>query len=233
MPIFLSNKHAWTRSDHLKLKHLASQKLKSISGEFKKFRKFDVVQFHKFEAFANLFDFSEQTPLRDFLKETSDSNDGEFASTALRCLDTLIRWDAKRVRATSIAYDEEFEAMQNLIGGKLHDETMSVKTAAFKAYSTLLALAGLLDCARLIEPGLVRNFFQTFHGLDDKIECFERLVRPIEAHSVEMRHAAHALWYVQDAQLKTMSEIDQVDQVDRVDQVDQVGEIGEAGQNNL
>jgi hypothetical protein len=33
--------------------------------------------------------------VRDFLKETSDSDDGDFAAAALRCLGLFIQWDVR------------------------------------------------------------------------------------------------------------------------------------------
>jgi hypothetical protein len=194
--------NAWSRSDHSKLSKLADQEFKAIASEFKKYKKFDIVQFTKFEAVARWHDFSGQGPLRDFLKETSDSGDEGFASAALRCLDIFIQWDVRRLQSTEGHYDEEFAAFQNLIGGKLHEPSVAVKTAAFGAYSTLTALAGLVGCRELIDLGFVRNFFQTFHTLEQKADSFKQLIRPILTHSIEPKYAVHVLWYLQDALLR-------------------------------
>jgi hypothetical protein len=94
---------------------------------------------------------------------------------------------------------QEFAALQNLLGGKLHENSDAVKTAAFGAFSTLTALAGLVRCQYLVDSGFVRNFF---HTRKNKADSFTPRVRPIETHPVDRNYAVHVLWYLQDPLLR-------------------------------
>jgi hypothetical protein len=199
----LSCLQSWAKGGNEKLNKAAADELKAIADECKSFRKMTVAKLRKLEALCVWHDFSGQQKLRDFLKETADSDDEQLAPVACRALGQFVMWDVKRIRASDDeVYDDEFESIQALIGRRLHDKSLVIRQAAFQTFSTLIALSGLVRCQTLVDQCLVHHFFQTFHALPDKQLMFKPLTMPMATHAVDDKFAVHAFWYLQDPALK-------------------------------
>ena len=191
-----------------KVPQLAAGEFAKIANDFKKFKEFDSTKMAKFAMFSEWFDCSKDKKLRRFLKEQIDSDDEEFAASAIRAFEHILKWDARALRGKEpeekTEYEDEFRSLQTLISSKLQEKSMMVKSAAFMAIATLYGLAGMTGCLEQIDDLTVSSFFQTFHSLDDKVAMFPYLIRPLLTNSVESKFAVHVFWYLQDPVLKPL-----------------------------
>ena len=191
-----------------KSQKVAAAEFAKIAADFKKFKEFDGTQMAKFAMFSEWHDCSKDTKLRRFLKEQVDADDEEFASSAIKSFEHIMKWDARSLLGKDAAdkteYGDEFRSLQTLIGSKLQDQSMAIKSAAFMAISALYGLAGMTGCLEDIDDLTVSSFFQTFHGLDDKTAMFPYFTRPLLTNTVDSKFAVHVFWYFQDPSLKPL-----------------------------
>lgn len=214
--------HSWcknaTQTKGKKKQHsmaqLANSELESIAEDFTTLKDGDETKLDKFLAMATFHDYSENKELRDFLKEAIDSEDNDTesnhaVSTAIRCLEKFYMWDVKRLKDKSetekAEYYIEFDSLQKLFITQLNSQNLEIKTAAFCALGTFLALSPFVANEIDVDSNCFETFIDTFHDLENnKLASFKSLIRPILSRVIPMKYAIHAFWYLQDNDIKPL-----------------------------
>lgn len=215
--------YKWTKTATKKSKSslvkLAKEKLESISKDFNNLKDADSTELDKFLAIATFHDFSQNSKLRDYLKEITDTEDNDddssdkasegthISAIALKCLETLYIWDVKRLRNESekdkTEYFAEFDSLQRIFIQHLHSPVLEIKTAAFCALGSLFSLAKFVVDEIDINTECFETFIDTYHELGkNRASSFKSLIRPILSRVIPMKYSVHAFWYLQDDNIK-------------------------------
>ncbi|KAH0786802.1 sister-chromatid cohesion protein 3 [Histomonas meleagridis] len=184
-----------------------TNKVNSILKKFaKSFEKVTDDNLIKFSLFSRIYDFSQNQEIRNFLLEEVDNENDELSSTAIKTLNNIFQNDIQRLMNASdgdkAGYIEEFRSLQTLFGRKIHFDSDIVKTSAFNALGTMYMLCQFINAKELIDDTISYSFFKAFHSLENKIDSFDFLTRPIIVQALPMKFAVHAFWYIQDPELK-------------------------------
>ena len=221
----ISGIYKWSKATKKKSKtnlaKLAEAELGKIADDFSTLKENDTTKLDKFLAIATFHDFSENTKLRDFLKEITDTesdedntndesdNNNNISAIALKCLETFYKWDVLRIKneddSEKTDYFAEFDSLQRIFIQHLHSQNLEIKTAAFQALGTLLSLARIVVDEYDINKECFEQFIDTYHDLGkNQLSSFKSLVRPIIIRIIPMRYAVHAFWYLQDNDIKPL-----------------------------
>lgn len=158
----------------------------------------------KLSPIIEFFDYSKDIKLRDALKNMCDGKKTQQVSHALKCLETLFKWDIKHIKDGDIDpdnYQDEYDVLFSLFSTKLYTNNQEVIRSAFSGMSTIISLVGFLPKVE-IDSFSAGNFFKRFHEVENNFDLFNYLQRPIICNAVNISFSPHILWYYQYPEYK-------------------------------